>query len=81
MGGEDGGSIQLQDCEVRLHEPVEIGGTDMCEETCSVPYSGETKSVKVVRESGHGEQQCRFQEAHGFLAIGGLGFGVWCRVR
>eukprot|EP00438_Fugacium_kawagutii_P034654 Skav201620 [mRNA] locus=scaffold5983:35985:38262:- [translate_table: standard] len=49
----------LQDCEVNVNKPFYTDSDDrMCEETCKVVESGESKSVKVKRKSGGGKESC-----------------------
>eukprot|EP00435_Cladocopium_sp_Y103_P015795 s464_g3.t2 len=58
----DLGPVKFQDCQVKKNKPLEIKSETMCEETCQIPYFGESKPVKVLRKSGHGTQQCTLQK-------------------
>ena len=69
--GDLGGRIKFEDCKVKVNKPLTLntGGNTMCQETCQVTFSGETKQVPVYRRSGRGPQECtmeRNEEIPGF---------------
>ena len=57
---------RFQNCQVKEGEPMEVHGVTKCEETCTISFAGESKEVKVLRDSGHGKQKCSLQSGHGF---------------
>ena len=60
--GDLGGRVKFEDCKVKVNKPFKTdGGNTMCQETCQVTFSGETKPVPVLRKSGHGPQECAME--------------------
>ena len=62
LKGDLEAQLKFQDCQVEENKPFEIGEVTKCRETCNVSLLGESKAVKVLRNSGKGEQQCTLEK-------------------
>ena len=55
LNGDIGEKIRYQDCQVKENQPFNnMYGEKMCEETCTVQFNEEPKTVKVWRKKWAG---------------------------